>query len=68
VASLHLCGPHFRGAIALVSSLCCWGHLYADTIPEIVARAKPAVVQIITFDESKEPLKTGTGFFVTGDG
>jgi Trypsin-like peptidase domain len=69
VASLlHRCGPHLRGAIVLLTSLCCWGYLYADTIPEIVARAKPAVLQIITFDENKQPLKTGTGFFVTGDG
>jgi Trypsin-like peptidase domain len=26
------------------------------------------VVQIITFDQNRQPLKTGTGFFVSGDG
>src|ERR1700751_6172580 len=40
----------------------------ADTIPQIVAKAKQAVVQITTFDQNRQPLKTGTGFFVTGDG
>lgn len=42
--------------------------LTADTIPEIVAKAKSAVVQIITLDQNRQPLKTGTGFFVSGDG
>jgi hypothetical protein len=40
----------------------------ADTIPQIVSKAKQAVVQITTFDQNRQPLKTGTGFFVTGDG
>jgi hypothetical protein len=57
------------GYAFILVTLLCWSRvLSADTIPEIVARAKPAVVQIITFDQNKEPLKTGTGFFVTGDG
>ena len=53
------------GFLPLLGLLSWLGSLDADTIPEIVARAKPAVVQIITFDQNKEPIKTGTGFFVT---
>jgi hypothetical protein len=46
----------------------CGSNSGADTIPQIVAKAKQAVVQIATFDQNRQPLKTGTGFFVTGDG
>jgi hypothetical protein len=35
----------------------------ATTIPEIVARAKPAIVQIIISDANWSPIKAGTGFF-----
>jgi Trypsin-like peptidase domain len=52
----------------LVSLLSWLGTSEADTIPQIVAKAKQAVVQITTFDQNRQPLKTGTGFFVTGDG
>ena len=42
--------------------------LKADSIPEIVANAKPAIVDIITTD-AKGTLKTlGIGFFVSPDG
>jgi Trypsin-like peptidase domain len=54
--------------VLLLSLLSGSGILPAETIPEIVARAKQAVVQITTFDANRRPLKTGTGFFVTGDG
>ena len=40
----------------------------ATTIPEIVAKAKPAVVQIIASDSNWSPIRTGTGFFVSADG
>ena len=40
----------------------------ADSIPQLVARAKPATVQIIAFDENWSPVKTGTGFFISPDG
>lgn len=57
------------GSVLVIASvLCSPGKLNADAITEIVAKAKPAVVQIITFDRNREPLKTGTGFFVSGDG
>jgi serine protease Do len=42
--------------------------LDATTIPEVVAKAKPAVVEIIAMDQSGNPMKTGTGFFITSDG
>jgi Trypsin-like peptidase domain len=56
------------GFLFLLSLLIWLGRLNADTIPQIVAKAKQAVVQITAFDEKRQPLKTGTGFFVTGDG
>ena len=37
-------------------------------IPALVRRAKPAVVQILTFDQTGAPLYTGTGFFISADG
>ena len=42
--------------------------LIAITVPEIVAKAKPAVVQIVAVDANQNPFKTGTGFFVSSDG
>jgi len=42
--------------------------LRADSIPEIVAKAKPAVVEIVTGDSTDTPKKLGTGFFVSPDG
>lgn len=40
----------------------------AGDIPSIVEKTKPAVVEIVTFDQQNKPLKTGTGFFVSSDG
>jgi S1-C subfamily serine protease len=40
----------------------------ADSIPEIVARAKPAVVEIVTTDATGAPKALGTGFFISPDG
>jgi len=40
----------------------------AYTIPEIVKRAKPAVVEIVALDEKGSPTKLGTGFFIWEDG
>jgi hypothetical protein len=40
----------------------------ADLIPDIVAHVNPAIIEIIAFDDQNRPLKTGTGFFITGDG
>jgi Trypsin-like peptidase domain len=37
-------------------------------IPAVVRKAKPAVVQILTFDQENKPLARGTGFFITQDG
>lgn len=42
--------------------------LKADPIPDIVARSKPAVIEIVAFDSQNKPIQSGTGFFVTGDG
>jgi hypothetical protein len=40
----------------------------ASTSPEIIAQAKPAVIQVIAFDQQWKPIKNGTGFFISPDG
>jgi S1-C subfamily serine protease len=35
-----------------------------ETLPELVKRVKPTVVAITTFDNTGEPLMTGSGFFL----
>ena len=54
--------------LLLLSTLVWSTSLHAETIPDIVAKVKPAVVQITTLDQDRKPLKTGTGFFVSADG
>ena len=39
----------------------------ADSIPEIVKRAKPAVVQIVAYDEVSQSTHLGTGWFLDND-
>lgn len=41
---------------------------FADSIPQLVAKTKPATIQIMAFDENWSPVKTGTGFFISPDG
>jgi hypothetical protein len=41
---------------------------WAETISEIVKRAKPAVVEIVALNRKGAPMKIGTGFFVSPDG
>ena len=43
-------------------------NLNAGSIPEILAKARPAVVQIVAVDANQNPFKTGTGFFISSDG
>jgi S1-C subfamily serine protease len=38
------------------------------SLPEIVKRTKPAIVEIVAMDEKGSPTKLGTGFFVSSDG
>ena len=40
----------------------------AYTVPEIVAKAKPAVVKIVTIDEKGSASQLSTGFFISSDG
>jgi tetratricopeptide (TPR) repeat protein len=42
--------------------------LLANSIPEIVAKAKPAVVEIVAIDEKGSLNRLGTGFFISSDG
>jgi tetratricopeptide (TPR) repeat protein len=42
--------------------------LRADSIPEIVAKAKPAIVEIVVTDATGAPKTLRTGFFVSPEG
>src|SRR5207302_9632265 len=42
--------------------------MHATDISALVQKAKPAVVEILTFDQQNKLLKTGTGFFISPDG
>jgi len=42
--------------------------VFATDIPALVQKAKPAVVEILTYDQQNKLLKTGTGFFISPDG
>src|SRR5208282_2741990 len=55
----HYFRTSFIFALLLLSNL----RLQAYSIPEIVARTKPAVVEIVTLDEKGQPKMLGTGFF-----
>ncbi len=60
-----------RALVLLSSAIVLMGSLIApaqDSIPAVVAKAKPAVVMIVTKDASDELLKQGTGFFISADG
>jgi serine protease Do len=49
-------------------AVCVAFEVRATPIPEIVAKAKPAVVQVVASDANWSPIRTGTGFFVSADG
>ena len=55
-------------AFGLIISLLSPNHLSALTIPEIVAKAKPAILKVIAYDSEGKPLGFGTGFFISDDG
>lgn len=42
--------------------------VHATDIPALVQKVKPALVEILTFDQQNNLLKTGTGFFVSANG
>jgi S1-C subfamily serine protease len=58
----------FVAVCFLATLFASFGAARADTIPEIVAKTKQAVVEILTYDEQNRLLKTGTGFFISPDG
>jgi S1-C subfamily serine protease len=45
-----------------------WPVSAADSIPQLVAKTKPATIQIMASDANWSPIKTGTGFFISADG
>src|SRR5258706_13755769 len=46
----------------------CGPALYAADIPSLVRAAKPAVVQLLVYDQDGELVASGTGFFISPDG
>ena len=57
-----------RRALTLVWLVLSATPVRADSIPKIVAKAKPAVVEIVSADATGAPKSQGTGFFVSPDG
>lgn len=53
--------------LSLIPTSICFYRQAVSTHPG-VEKTKPAVVEILTFDQQNKPLKTGTGFFVSSDG
>jgi hypothetical protein len=64
------CSSLVRAAAATIIALGLnSGPVFAsDSIPQIVAKSKPATILIIALDENWSPIKTGTGFFISPDG
>jgi S1-C subfamily serine protease len=52
----------------LVAWVICAHALNGETVPEIVANAKPAVCVVVASDESGNTRDFGTGFFISQDG
>jgi len=44
-----------------------WHDSYALTTVEIVAKVKPAVVILTLFDDNRQPVSLGTGFFISSN-
>jgi S1-C subfamily serine protease len=61
LARLGLCVLILTSPLAVVA-------VHATDIPALVQKAKPAVVEILTYDQQNKLLKTGTGFFISPDG
>src|SRR5258705_6328375 len=54
--------------VYLLVSISCPASVSAADIPALVQKAKPAIVEILTYDQQNRLLKTGTGFFISSDG
>jgi hypothetical protein len=39
-----------------------------DKLPKLIKKMQPSIVSIITYDKDKEPLSSGTGFFINKQG
>jgi S1-C subfamily serine protease len=59
---------YFRACTILALLLFWTLSLLAYSIPEIVAKTKPAVVEIVTTDDKGSTNRLGTGFFISPDG
>jgi Flp pilus assembly protein TadD len=58
---------HFA-LLPLLALASCVVAAHATDLPAMVQKAKPAVVEILTYDQQNKLLKTGTGFFISPDG
>ena len=57
-----------QALVACLALLWAPAELSALSIPEIVSKARPAVLKITSYDSSGKPLRFGTGFFISDDG
>jgi TPR repeat protein len=60
-----------RGVCTLAVGIYLWFFslkAFAEAVPHLVARAKPAVLQVRALDAQGNPLQTGTAFFIRNDG
>src|SRR3954452_21398859 len=60
-----------RAVRIVVVGVCLWFlslKAFAEGIPEIVARAKQAVIEVAALDANGNLLGTGAAFFIRGDG
>src|SRR5260221_9470510 len=57
-----------QALVACLALLWAPTELSALSIPEIVSKARPAVLKITAYDSSGKPLRFGTGFFISDDG
>jgi S1-C subfamily serine protease len=56
-----------RWLLAVLVTFICSSAFAAD-IPSLVRKAKPAVVQLLGYDQDGELVASGTGFFISPDG
>jgi S1-C subfamily serine protease len=59
---------HLPTALIVALLVLSHGSLLADSIAEIVAKSKLAILEIVAMDATGTPTKLGTGFFVSPDG
>jgi len=57
-----------RLLVVLLVFICGSAFLYAVDIPALVRASKPAVVQLLVYNQDDKVVATATGFFISSDG